>query len=83
MAKPSRNYLFPNEISFKRSYKVDYDITDNLGSGAFGVVRKARSKEDPALFVAIKSIKKADCKPEELFAEVKLLRLLAGSKGVH
>lgn len=82
MAKPSRNYLFPNEISYKRSYKVDYDITDNLGSGAFGVVRKARSKEDPSLYVAIKSIKKADCKPEELFAEVKLLRLLAGSKGI-
>lgn len=77
-----KDFLFPNEMSHKRSYKLDYDITDNLGSGAFGVVRKARSKEDLNLYVAIKSIKKADCKPEELFAEVKLLRLLAGSKGI-
>jgi len=75
-------YLFSNEISLKRSYKVDYDITDNLGSGAFGVVRKARSIADPSIFVAIKSIKKCDCKPEELYAEVKLLRLLSGSKGI-
>lgn len=77
-----KDYLFPNEISHKRSFKDDYEITDNLGSGAFGVVRKARSKQDPQLYVAIKTINKADCKPEELFAEVKLLRLLAGSKGI-
>jgi len=81
-AQQRKDYLFPNEISHKRSFKEDYDITDNLGSGAFGVVRKARSKQDTNLYVAIKTINKADCKPEELFAEVKLLRLLAGSKGI-
>jgi len=75
-------YLFPDDVSFKRSVKTDYEITMNLGVGAFGVVKKATSKQDPSQQVAVKAIKKADCKPEELFAEVKLLRMLVGYSGI-
>lgn len=78
----SPGFLFPDDVSYKRSVKTDFDITMNLGVGAFGVVKKATLKSDPSQQVAVKSIKKADCKPEELFAEVKLLRLLVGYAGI-
>jgi len=49
--------------------------------GAFGVVKKAVDRRTQAV-VAIKCIKKSDCKPEELIQEVRLQRLLSDFNGI-
>eukprot|EP01124_Arcella_intermedia_P010920 TRINITY_DN17421_c0_g1_i1.p1 TRINITY_DN17421_c0_g1~~TRINITY_DN17421_c0_g1_i1.p1 ORF type:complete len:483 (+),score=112.70 TRINITY_DN17421_c0_g1_i1:198-1451(+) len=49
--------------------------------GAFGVVKKGVNKFTGG-HVAIKVIRKTDCKPEELRSEVNLLRLVKGYPGI-
>eukprot|EP01125_Pyxidicula_operculata_P000433 TRINITY_DN10465_c0_g1_i1.p1 TRINITY_DN10465_c0_g1~~TRINITY_DN10465_c0_g1_i1.p1 ORF type:complete len:471 (-),score=126.23 TRINITY_DN10465_c0_g1_i1:160-1572(-) len=67
--------------SEKKAVSRDYEITEKLGVGAFGVVKKGKDRRT-GKEVAIKCINKKDCKVEELRSEVKLLRLLNGYPGI-
>jgi len=58
----------------------DYDITEKLGVGGFGVVKKGRHKKT-GVEVAIKCCKKAAVDPHELKQEVKILRMMIGQPG--
>uniref|UniRef100_A0A6B2L4Q6 non-specific serine/threonine protein kinase n=1 Tax=Arcella intermedia TaxID=1963864 RepID=A0A6B2L4Q6_9EUKA len=75
------DYIFDDKESLKKSVSEDYLITEELGMGAFGVVKKAMNIMDQRV-VAIKSIRKTDCKPEELVLEVRLQRLFIDFPGV-
>lgn len=70
---PATAQMWVFEDSVKESVSNHYEITEKLGMGAFGVVKKGVDKKT-GQEVAIKSIKKTDCKPEELRSEVAMLR---------
>jgi len=81
-AVPPVVYIFDDKEAQRKSVKMDYDVEDQpLGMGAFGVVKKATEKMTVKP-VAIKCIKKSDCKPEELIQEVRMLRLVKGYNGI-
>jgi len=61
--------------SIKRSVSKDFEILERLGNGAFGVVKRAKNMKTGEV-IAIKSLKKAACKPKELQDEVRILRLV-------
>lgn len=72
-------YIFSD--SKKVRLKQNFEIEEKLGVGAFGVVMKGvdlKTRKE----VAIKCIRKADCKPHELQAEVRLLRAVHGHEGI-
>jgi serine/threonine protein kinase len=61
--------------SIKRSVSKDFEILERLGNGAFGVVKRAKNNKTGEV-IAIKSLKKAACKPKELQDEVRILRMV-------
>eukprot|EP01130_Rhizamoeba_saxonica_P017165 TRINITY_DN8202_c0_g1_i1.p1 TRINITY_DN8202_c0_g1~~TRINITY_DN8202_c0_g1_i1.p1 ORF type:complete len:416 (-),score=97.85 TRINITY_DN8202_c0_g1_i1:48-1295(-) len=77
--KSGQGYLF--EYSQKKQVSTDYDILQKLGVGAFGFVKKGKSKENGEM-VAIKSISKTNVQPGPLIQEVELLKLVQGFDGI-
>jgi serine/threonine protein kinase len=67
--------------SIKRSISKDFEILERLGNGAFGVVKRAKNIKTGEI-IAIKSLKKAACKPKELQDEVRILRLVNDHPGI-
>jgi serine/threonine protein kinase len=76
-----QEYIFDDKESVKKPISRDYTVTEELGMGAFGVVKKAIDKRSNEA-VAIKCIVKSDCKPEELIQEVRLQRMFSDFEGV-
>jgi len=73
--------IFADKDAKRHSIGDDYDITEKLGVGSFGVVKKGKHRVS-GIEVAVKAMRKADCKPEELKSEVNLLRIMKGYSGV-
>jgi serine/threonine protein kinase len=67
--------------SIKRSVSKDFEILERLGNGAFGVVKRAKNNKTGEI-IAIKSLKKAACKPKELQDEVRILRMVNDHPGI-
>lgn len=78
-AQPSVDAFFHDSI--KRSVSKDFEILERLGNGAFGVVKRAKNMKTNEV-IAIKSLKKAACKPKELQDEVRILRMVNDHPGI-
>ena len=60
-----------------QGFQNDYSLGNDLGSGSFSVVKKATSRANPSLSVAVKCIKRSNLPPDEIDAlrdEVSILR---------
>lgn len=67
--------------SIKRSVSKDFEVLEKLGNGAFGVVKRAKNMKTGEI-IAIKSLKKAACKPKELQDEVRILKMVNEHAGI-